>query len=179
MEKRREDRYPDVDAVLADLRRGVQGLAPPTPREQAVALYLEARAEGELDDEVLERLDSALAHAAKQVGDMGLEVRVDGAGCLLAVAPLREDPDEARARVLEAALALVEGREGLAAIVHVGALTRELLRLPGWVATSPGGGLMATEAALRGMAAHFHLEPVPDAPGRRRVTRKATTPAPP
>jgi hypothetical protein len=175
MAKRREDRYPNVAAVLEDLRNGVRGLCAPTQVEQSVALYLEARREGALDDEALEWLDLALTHVAKRVRDTGLEVKVDGAGCLLAVAPLRGDELEARARVLEAALTLVEERVGLAAIVHVG---EGLLRLPQWVVPAHRGGLRATEAALRGLEAHFHLEPVPGAPGLRRVARKVTAHAP-
>lgn len=176
MEKRREARYPDVGAVLEELRRGVLGRFSPTAQEHAVALYAEARVEGELDESALEWLDRVLAHAAQAMGDAGLEVKVDGAGCLLAVAPLRERPAEARARVMEAALAWVKateassfpGRGRLSALVHAGALT-PLLRLPDWVVTCPGGGLTATEAALQGLEASFHLESVPGAPGWRRV----------
>jgi len=175
MEKRREDRYPDVGAALEELRRGVLGLSSSAPREQAVALYLEARVVGELDDEALKRLDQVLTHAARLLGNNGLEIKVDGAGCLLAVGPLREDPVEARARVLEAALTLMEGPEALAAIVHV---AEELLRLPEWVAALPAGGLLGTEAALRGVEARFQLEPVLEAPLLRRVARKVTAHGP-
>ncbi len=178
MEKRREDRFPDVRAALETLRHAVRGHSSPSRLEQAVALYLEARLEGALDDEALERLDATLAHAARRLGEVGLEVRVDGAGCLLAVAPLRGDRIEARVRMMEAALRLVEERGELAALVHRGEPTQELLRLPEWVVPPLGGGLMATEAALRGLAAHFHGIPVHHAPDWKRVTRKATPPAP-
>jgi hypothetical protein len=174
MEKQREARYPDVGAMLEALRLGVRGLSSPAQTEHEVALYAEGRVEGPLDDGALEQLDMLLAHAARVLRDTGLEVKVDGAGCLLAMARLRGNPTQARARVLESALTLVEGtqtppspgRVGLAAIVHVG---DELLRLPEWVVTSPGGGLMATEAALRGVAARFRVEPMPGAPGLMRV----------
>jgi eukaryotic-like serine/threonine-protein kinase len=193
MEKQREARYPDVGAVLEELRRAVQGGSSPTPLEHGVALYVEARVEGEPDDGAMERLEALLAHVSRAMRGAGLGVRVEGASCLLAVAPMGEDPAEARqvrARVLEAALALVEdteapgcpGPRGLAAIVHAGALTRrkqadpsrpgaeQLLCLSDWVVISPEGGLMATEAALRGVGAGFLVEPVPGLPGLSRVT---------
>ena len=160
MEKRREARYPDVGAVLEELRRAVR---PPAAHgaELAVALYVEARVEGEPGDEALEWLDGVLAHAAQEMEAAGLEVKVDGASCLLALASLggaagvwgpsagggthaggghrgSKAPSKRRTRA--------PGPRGGAAI------KAEVLRLPDWVVTHPAKGLLATEAALQGLA---------------------------
>ena len=91
MEKRREARYPDVGAVLEELRRAVRGLPLPTGRSRG-GLLVEARVEGEPGDEALEWLDGVLAHAAQEMEAAGLEVKVDGASCLLALASLGKEP---------------------------------------------------------------------------------------
>jgi serine/threonine-protein kinase len=192
MEKQREARYPDVDAVLEELRRVVRGHPEPPRREDAVALYVEARTEGEPDDAALERLELLLERAGAMARGAGLEVKVDGASCLLAVASLPGEPardSDVRARLLVAALELMEAaaalpappRVLLTATVHRDALgrqgdagrarpgTRELLRLSGWAAAVSGGGLVATDAALRGLEAHFHTEPLAETPGLSRV----------
>lgn len=187
--KRREDRYPDVDALLEELRAAVRGGRAPARTGHAVALYAEGRLTGAPDAAAIERLDALLERAGRVAREAGLEVRVEGSGCVLALAVLPEDEAPARAareRVLAAALALVEGTEAsgeepsvaLALTVHVdrlsvgegaGAGTGALLHLPGWVGPSPGPGLVATEAALRGVEATFLTEPG-GASGYRRVT---------
>jgi hypothetical protein len=192
MEKRREARYPDVDAVLEELRRVAGGRPEPVRREDAVALYVEVRTEGEPDDASLERLDLLLERAGAMARGVGLVVKVDGAKCLLAVAPLPEEPTLERAmrsRLLAAALELTEAvamhpgppRLVLTTTVHRDALGRqgdagrsrpdapELLRLSGWATAAPGGGLVVTEAALRGLEADFQTEPLAETPGLSRV----------
>jgi serine/threonine-protein kinase len=98
-----------VEAVLEELRRAVrEGGARLVP---AVGLYAEARVEGEADEDALRRMDELLERASEVAREAGLTVVVDGAGCLFAAAALPEDAAEsreARRRVLEAALALVE-----------------------------------------------------------------------
>jgi hypothetical protein len=44
-----------------------------------------------------------------------------------------------------------------------------LLQLSEWAGTHPGEGLVATSAALRELEAHFHVEPLAEAPGLWRV----------
>ncbi|MBZ4416634.1 serine/threonine-protein kinase [Myxococcus sp. RHSTA-1-4] len=175
--KRREDRYPDVDALLEELRAAVRGGRAPARTGHAVALYAEARLTGAPDAAAMERLDALLERAGEVAREAGLEVRVEGGGCVLALAPLPEDEVHERAvreRVLSAALALVEGVSApteapsvaLAITVHVdrlpmgeGAGAGALLCLPDWVADSPGSGLVATEAALKEVEAVFLTEP--------------------
>lgn len=195
LRKRREERYPDVSSLLVELRRAVQGGPGLARSERVVALYIEARVEGEPDAPALERVDALLEQAGRVVRAAGLEVRVDGAGCLLALAPLPEGMAEQRAareRILSAALALVETdnageapatlRVGLTVTVNVGEApaARErawpapqgaggLLYLPQWMATSPGHGLVATETALRGLDADFQTEPLEGDPGLWRI----------
>jgi serine/threonine-protein kinase len=200
LEKRREERYPSVEAVLEDLRRAVrEGGTRPVP---AVGLYAEARLEGAADAEALSALDALLERASEALRAAGLTV-VEGAGCLFAAAVLpeaEEDSQQARHEVLETALGLLsplppgEGRgEGarprpppprvtLALTVHVDlALPKRdtsgtpklsgdgLLQLSEWAGTHPGEGLVATSAALRELEAHFHVEPLAEAPGLWRV----------
>ncbi|WP_224360507.1 serine/threonine-protein kinase [Hyalangium versicolor] len=184
LQKRREDRYADVDEVLEDLRRAVRGEQGLARRARAVALYVEAHVEGEPDATALDQLDVVLERAGAVARVAGLEVKVDGAGCLLAAAPLPEGVTEAqasRARVLAAALDLLEyagalspsRRVRLSLTVHVDEAppSRELagttpaegsglLWLPGWALHS-GHGLAATGAALQGLESQFHFEPVP------------------
>lgn len=184
--KRREDRYPDVDALLAELRAGVRGGRAPAREAYAVALYAEARLTVTPDAAALERMDALLERAGAVAREAGLEVRVVGSGCVLALAALPEDALHERAvrqRVLSAALTLVEDASAsgappvaLAVTVHVDRLsaaeggTGALLHLPGWVGQASGTGLVATEAALKGVEATFLTEP--DAgTGRLRVTR--------
>ncbi|WP_164016720.1 serine/threonine-protein kinase [Pyxidicoccus trucidator] len=183
--KRREDRYPDVDALLDALRDAVRGGRAPAREGYAVALYAEARLQGTPDVASLERLDALLERAGAAARQAGLEVRVDGSGCVLALATLPEEEACERAvreRVLSAALALVKDgdasddtrRVELAVTVHVARLPTEeggggLLHLPAWAAASPESGLTVTEAALRGLEPGFVTEPGV-LEGRLRVT---------
>ncbi|WP_426751471.1 serine/threonine-protein kinase [Myxococcus sp. Y35] len=178
MGKRREDRYPDVDALLEALRRAVTGGATSERSVLAMALYAEARLHGALEASSLERLDALLEHVGGTARAAGLDVRLEGSGCLLAVAPLPHDAEAqraTRARILHAALELVEHVESgeamrpvdLAITVHVAPLPAEegggadgLLHLPGWVAEPPGTGLVATAAALEGLETAIDAAPV-------------------
>jgi eukaryotic-like serine/threonine-protein kinase len=192
LEKRREDRYPDVDTLLEELRHAVRGAPGPARPRRAVALYVEALVEGTPDEAALERVDTLLEHAGAAAREAGLKVRVEGACCLAAVAPLTEEPAAelaVRGRVLSAMLALTEGvgalpsppRVTLAVTAHVDALPSEesgrplppgagnVLRLKDWAA-HPLQGLVATAPALRGLEGSFHVEPVPELPGRWRIT---------
>jgi serine/threonine-protein kinase len=169
LRKPREERYPDVDALLEDLRRAVRGERAPAGVGLGVALYVEARL---ADGVSLERLDTVLERAGAAAREVGLEVRVEGSGCLLALAPLPEDAEGARAmreRVLGAALALAG--EELAISLHVDRLPPEggggLLRLPDWV--SEGPGVVVSGPVLSGLSEGFRVEPYA-AEGRVRVT---------
>ena len=192
LEKRREERYPDVDAMLGELRRAVRGAPGPARSRRAVALYVEALVEGPPDEAALERVDTLLEHAGAAAREAGLKVRVEGACCLAAVAPLAEDSStelELRGRVLSAMLALTEvagalpspPRVTLAVTAHVDELPSDegagplspgagnVLRLRDWAA-HPVRGLVATAAALRGLELGFHVEPAPGLPGLWRIT---------
>ncbi|GEL72643.1 serine/threonine-protein kinase [Myxococcus virescens] len=176
MGKRREDRYPDIDAWLDALRRAVKGSPTEDQPTLAVALYAEARLHGAVEPSSLERLDALLERVGGTARAAGLDVRLEGSGCLLAFAPLPPEAgaeQAARARVLHAALALVEfvtASEAprpvdLAITVHVAELPREdsgggLLHLPGWVAEPPGTDLVATARALEGLETAFLATPV-------------------
>ncbi len=190
MSKRREERFADVDALLEALRSAAQGGGAPARSTLAVALYAEARLRGAPQVSSLERLDALLEHVGGTARAAGLDVRLEGSGCLLAVSPLPLDAESqqaARGRVLQAALALVEQVEGgeaprpvdLAITLHVAPLPTEdergtdgLLYLPGWVAEPPGTGLVATGAVLDGLASGIVATPVSGARlGCWRVSR--------
>jgi serine/threonine-protein kinase len=182
--KTREERYPDVALFLEELRRAVGGVGPRANPGHAVALYAEARMSHAPDSTSLERMDSLLERTGLVAREVGLEVRLEGSGCLMALAPLPDDAASERAvreRVLAAALSLLE-QEGardqdaretaspvrLAITVHVdqlpgaeGRVGASLLHLPGWVADATDGGLVATESALRGLESGFLAAPLP------------------
>jgi hypothetical protein len=184
LQKRREDRYPDVATLLEDLRRAVHGGQGPAWPGREVALYVEARVEGEPDAAAMERLDALLERAGTAAREVGLEIQVDGAGCLLAVALLPEVAAEElamRRRGLAAALAWLEAAEvprspprvTLSIIVHAGPVParREkvwpapasaggLLSLPRWVGAGLAPGVVASSEALQGLEADFHAEPL-------------------
>lgn len=182
LRKPREERYPDVDALLEDLRRAVRGEGTQAPAGHAVALYAEARLPGPVEPAALERLDALLERTGTAAREAGLEVRVEGSGCVLALASLPQDAEGARAlreRVLAAALALVEdarvplGRPAvdLAIRLHVDRLSGEgssLLRLPAWVTEGAGTGLVVSGPVLSGLEAGFLVEA--GAGGQARVT---------
>ncbi|MCE9672443.1 serine/threonine protein kinase [Myxococcus stipitatus] len=175
--KRREERYPDVDALLEDLRRAVGGGQARGAGAHAVALYAEARASRAPDASMLASMDALLEHTGAVAREAGLEVRMEGSGCLMALAPLPDDAHSERTvreRVLSAALELVEraargvdgARVGLSITVHVdrmppGGGKGSLLHLPGWVADRGDEGLVATVPALRDLEAGFLAEPLP------------------
>ncbi|MDC0712531.1 serine/threonine-protein kinase [Stigmatella sp. ncwal1] len=195
LQKRREERYPHVAAMLEALRRAVHGGQGAVLAERTMALYAEASVEGEPDDAALERMDALLASASATAREAGLEIRVDGASCVLAMAVLPEaehEEREARARLLASALALIRIAEALPSpprvtlnvTVHVDATRRwrekswstpsgtgGLLCLSGWTVASDGHALVATEAALRGLETDFLAEPLQDMArtGHRRV----------
>ncbi|MFP2913103.1 hypothetical protein ACLESD_50485, partial [Pyxidicoccus sp. 3LFB2] len=134
------------------------------------------------------RLDALLERASAVARAAGLEVRIDGSGCVLALATLPSEEAFERAvreRVLAAALALVkEGdasdharRVALAVTVHVAPLPLAegrggLLRLPTWAASAEPG-LVVSEAVMRGLEPGFVTEPEPEpgaSAGRLRIT---------
>jgi serine/threonine-protein kinase len=191
LEKRREERYPTLAAVLEELGRAVrEGGASGAQPVLAVGLYVEARWGGEPDPAGLGRLDALLERAGEAVRGAGLETVVEGAGCLFAAAVLPEDAEAARAarlRVLEVALALLQSTPGepgagarvsLSITVHVdsarpcrdaggrpGLSGGGLLRLSDWTRAHPGQGLVASDAALPGGELPFRAQPLSGAPG--------------
>ncbi|HZI07165.1 MAG TPA: serine/threonine protein kinase, partial [Archangium sp.] len=194
LEKRRGDRYPDVDAVLEDLRRAVQGERQGhTTQVRALGLYVEARMEVLVDDATLDAVDALMEHARARAAAMGLKVMVEGSSFLLGVAALPDEADaerEARRRVLELALALAEeptrgaARVRLTPTLHLDTATLRpdasgrpalgggrLLRLSAWVGGHPGQGVVVTETALLGLKDTVHVELLPGREGLRHVTR--------
>jgi eukaryotic-like serine/threonine-protein kinase len=200
LRKAREERHPDVDALLEDLRGAVQGGNAPVEAPLAVGLYVEARLAGAPEAAAMEELDAGLERASTLAREAGLEVRVMGGACLLAVASLPADAERERrlrARVLDAGLLLTDGDAGgtrLSVTVHVDRrVSREephgwtgaaasawdatggeggLLHLPGWVEADGEGGLVVTGAALRGLEAGYVTSPVAGADGRWRVSAR-------
>jgi len=183
MEKRREERYAGVEGMLEDLRRAVRGMGPGRIQQvRAVGLYVEARMEGRVDDQVLNTVDALLEEVRAKTDALGLKVMVEGGSFLLSVAVLPDEPDaerEARRKVLEMALALAEeplsetreGRVTLVPTLHVdlatlrpGALGRKslgggrLMRLSAWTGGHPGHGVVVTEAALAGLVGGFQTQ---------------------
>lgn len=176
LEKRPEDRYPDVHAALAALRQALEG-APALPA-RAAALYVEVAAGGDADDALLDRVDALLEEARRECAEAKLTIIAEGASFLLASMPLPATPDaerEGRARLLRAALdtwreldALREGAPlRVALTVHAaaagpgGAAGDELSRPARWSRGNPGG-LAATREALEGMEREFVTEAVAD-----------------
>lgn len=198
LEKRREARYADVEAVLEELRRAVRGEGGGRLKQvKAVGLYVEARLGGQVDGELLETVDALLERARARMDARGLTVMVEGSNFLLGVAALPEEAEaerEARRRMLELALALEEEpneearakRISLTPTLHVDLATLKpdaggrtglgggrLLRLSAWTGGHPGHGVLATEAALSGLEDTFEVRGIPGRAGLRHVTRPA------
>ncbi|MFY0527628.1 serine/threonine-protein kinase [Archangium gephyra] len=196
LEKRRGDRYPDVDAVLEDLRRAVQGERQArTTQVRALGLYVEARMEVLVDDATLDAVDALMEHARARADAVGLKVMVEGSSFLLGVAALPDEADaerEARRRVLELALALAEeptrgtARVRLTPTLHLDTATLRpdasgrpalgggrLLRLSAWTGGHPGQGVVVTESALAGLEDTFQVRVLPGRDGLCHVTRHA------
>ncbi|WNG41139.1 serine/threonine protein kinase [Archangium violaceum] len=196
LEKRREDRYPDVDAVLEELRNAVRGDGPGRVRQvRALGLYMEARINGQVDDATLEVVDTLLERVRARMDAQGLTVMVEGGNFLLGVAalPLGEDSErETRRKTLELALLLSEephaeakaARISLVPTLHVDLATLRLdvggrqglgggrlLRLSAWTGGHPGHGVLATAAALTGLEGTFHSEVLSSHAGLHHVTR--------
>jgi hypothetical protein len=192
LEKRREDRYPDVDAVLVELRRAVLGGgAEPARPLLALGLYVEARVEGPADDAVLDEVDALLQWAGERMDAVGLRVMVEGSNFLLGVTALPEDVESARElrrRVLELALALAAepvrepgaSRVSLVPTLHMDtAMLRPdtrgqprlggggLLRLSAWAGEHPGRGVVVTAAALAGLEGAFPAKALSERPPPR------------
>ena len=202
LEKRREDRYPDVDAALEALRRAARGEgAGRIQQVRAVGLYVEARMEGVVSDDTLDAVDTLLGQARARADAVGLRVMVEGGSFLLGVAALPEAPEaerETRRRVLELALALAEAphtqasesRVSLVPTLHVDLATLRaetrgrarlgggrLMRLSAWTSGHPGRGVVVTEAALAGLEEGVHTRLLSSREGLRHVWREAA-PAP-
>jgi serine/threonine-protein kinase len=196
LEKRREERYPDVEAVLEALRQAVrQGSAGRSRQVRAVGLYVETPLPARVSEAVLDEAEALLGRAREAVRAAGLSVVVEGGNFLLAVATLAETPEAqqaARSQLLEVALALSElseerhgpGQLTLAPTLHVdSAVLRtdaqgkprlgggRMLRLSTWTGNHPGRGVVLTEAAMEGLAPQVHAEPLRDRAGVWLVTR--------
>jgi len=196
LEKRREERYPDVEAVLEALRQAVrQGSAGRTRQVRAVGLYVEAPLPGQVSEDVLDAVEELLERARAEVHRAGLSVVVEGGNFLLAVAALPETQEaepSARRQVLEVALALSELHEErpglelltLSPTMHVDQAVLQmdaqgkprlgggrLLRLSAWTGNHPGRGVVVTEPAMGGLTAQVHAEPLGHRAGLWLVTR--------
>jgi serine/threonine-protein kinase len=192
LEKRREDRYPDVDAALEELRRAVRGERQGRENQvRALGLYVEARMEGRVDDATLDAVDALLERVRTRAGAVGLRVMVEGSNFLLGVTSLPDEATaerEARKRMLELALALAEEREGtrvsLAPTLHVDTATPRpdasgrpglgggrLLRLSAWTGGHPGRGVVVTQEALAGLEGTFLSVVLPGPGSPRHITQ--------
>ncbi|HEX5747256.1 MAG TPA: serine/threonine-protein kinase [Archangium sp.] len=198
LEKKREDRYADVDAVLVELRRAVRGEGQGRSTQvRALGLYVEARMGVMVDDATMDAVDALMEHARERADAVGLKVMVEGSSFLLGVAALPDEADaerEARRRVLELALALAEepdrgegtARVRLTPTLHLDTATLRpdasgrpalgggrLLRLSAWTGGHPGRGVVVTEAALAGLRDTFQVKVLPGREGLCHVTRHA------
>lgn len=200
LRKEREERYPDVDALLEHLRSAVLGGVAPMEVPRAVGLYVEARLGGEPGPAEMAALDAGLERASALAMEAGMEVRMTGGACVFAMARLPDDgarERELRARVLDVGLALTAGDTSavrLRVTVHVDRLTsREdphgwmdavasawdeaggeggLQHLPGWVREDGDAALVVTGPALRGLEADFAASPLPGASERWRLSSR-------
>jgi hypothetical protein len=199
MEKRREERYSGVDAVLEELRRAVRGEGPGRLRQvRALGLYVEARLHGQVDAHTLSTVDALLEGVRARTDALGLTVMVEGSSFLLSVAALPEEPGaerELRRRVLEMALALAEepgaetarARVSLEPTLHVDLATLRpdgvggpglgggrLMRLSAWTGEHPGRGVLVTQAALTGLETGLHSRPLSGSEQLRQVWREVS-----
>ena len=178
--KRPVDRYPDMDMVMAELRRALTPSAGSSaPRTQGLGLYLRARPEAgdAADDAAFDALDEVLEAAREGLPGCGLSIVVEGADFLLAATPLPASEAESRERrqqVLQALRTLwpeLERRVAgagvqLQAALHVADAVVEpgpagapqvvdgpLLRQAEWTEAAGQGGLHASREVLEGLKA--------------------------
>ncbi len=188
MSKDREDRYASVADLLDALDEvvaGERGGRAPTevPRESiAFAVYLSASAGDDPDDDALDALDDAIDSARDGLVAQGFDVAADTAAGFVAVFPLAPEPATARAQRRALLAKLMELGDTPAPGVriditaHVGSVTLtrvgrgnryvggELLRTHEWAVSHPGGGLVASQAATRGLDDELALTSVAEAP---------------
>jgi serine/threonine-protein kinase len=161
MAKQPEARFAGAREVLEAFRAALHTAGGARGSGRAVAFYVELAVSADAGEAALERLDELWEQARGGLEAAGLRLEAEGAGLLLAVAPLPADPQaerEERARLLRVARelgrALEESRRGEALIVgltlHVaGAQGGELLHPERWAL--PGPGVKTSEAAGEGL----------------------------
>lgn len=160
--KQPEERFQRAEQVLQALEAALRPGALEARAERAAALYVELVPGPEAGPAALERLDALWEHALLAVEGAGLRVSAQGAGMILALAPLPGDPElelQARARLLFHVRALGQALEDAAGdedlrvtlTLHAGPATSEELLMPsGWAGTGPG--VHATGAAREGLS---------------------------
>ncbi|KFE62367.1 serine/threonine-protein kinase [Hyalangium minutum] len=160
LEKLPEARFKSAGQVLEALREALQPAAHSVASSRAAALYLELVAAPGASFEALERLDVLWEQALRSLEAGGFSVKTQGAGMILATAPLPALPHPERlerTRLLALARKLGQGleaaRQGEALQVtltlHVSqASGPELLSPARWALSGPG--VHATEAAREG-----------------------------
>lgn len=191
MSKAQDDRYASVadllDAVeaIASGRGGVRGNSAPVQRESpAFAVHLSARADGD-SDEALDAMDALIEAARDALLAEGFDIVTDTSDGFVAVTLLSPEPATARSQrraLLDRLLALGSAATAgvsVSVAAHVGSVTLtrsggaaqyvdgDVLRTHEWTTVHPGTGLIATDAAVRGLDQDFTLTELPDAPTTR------------
>ena len=157
-----EERFESAGGVLGALSAALHPASGPGRAPRAAAIYVELIAAHAAGSAALERLDVLWEQALHTLETGGLVVKAEGAGLLLAVAPLPaslQHERQERARLLalahELGRTLEEARQGEALEARItlhaaGELEAELLSPARWAL--PFAGVHATEAAREGLA---------------------------
>jgi serine/threonine-protein kinase len=178
MDKRPERRYPSVPAALADLKEAVERRAAPAPvsdRKQAVAVSVDVKIEGtmdEADDDLLDDIAEVLDQAEQTLRQAAFVVALNTGTSLLAARVLPDDAQaarEERKRALEEAVSLARSmanRDGTPLQVEVSlhvdnALVRgsetapeiagAVMEVASWPAATAWNGIRATAASVAGL----------------------------
>lgn len=185
--KRPADRFATVQALIEELRNAIRGSSrlsdPKNTPPQYLGIHIEVAFDGPdeaLDDAVLERIDLILQQAEQLTRDADFDVLPAAGAAILArqMVPSGAAGRNVRVSALEQALTL---RETLAhevrshhlsfsIAVHVAEDPDELLD-PRWTVRNPRAMLVATTAALEGLAESFETTEIEDYPEIRCVSR--------
>lgn len=197
MSKSQDDRYASVadllDAVeaIASERGEVHASSAPLRRESpAFAVHLSARANDD-SDEVLDALDAQIETAREALLAEGFAIVTDTSDGFVAVTLLSPEPATARSQrraLLDRLLALGStATAGLSVSVaaHVGSVTLarssgapqyvdgDVLRTHEWTAVHPRTGVVATDAAVRGLDQDFTLTELTSTPTLRYAVERS------
>jgi len=213
LQKEPSDRYPSIGEALEELRAAsadgggqepswAQELRPSarwkassTPAVGVCATVRAACDDEEIDDDLFDAMDDALAAVADQLAESGMDIAQESGSSLLAIAALDEgaSSETLRQEVVEGAAKLwtdlasageTDSRLQLALVVHLADvvylveegkksyISGDLLNLSTWTADAPAHGVFVTRGVIQDLETTLAEEPIAEAATLIRVTAR-------